>query len=236
MVEVYVKSIRGAPSLDETARYVCEAVGSDELFAFGELLAEPKVAALRDSPQHAKFYRLLQLFAYGTYGDAIANKDDLPELSGVMTQKLRQLTLVSMCTRSRCIPVQDAMNALHLENLQELYFLFIGALYKGILQGRVNSQQGTLEITSWKSRDVTDEELIKIREKLSDWIDHCASVADNLRAIASNAENAIVEANINEAKVEEEVRRVRKTLQEEEEQRNLKDYRRPKSQRGKKYP
>lgn len=69
------------------------------------------------------------------------------------------------------------------------------------LQGRVNSQQGTLEITSWKSRDVTDEELIKIREKLSDWIDHCASVADNLRAIASNAENAIAEANVNEAKV-----------------------------------
>lgn len=67
MVEVYVKSIRGAPSLDETARCVCEAVGSDELFAFGELLAEPKVTALRDSPQHAKFYRLLQLFAYGMF-------------------------------------------------------------------------------------------------------------------------------------------------------------------------
>lgn len=51
-----------------------------------------------------------------------------------MTQKLRQLTLVSMCTRSRCITVEDAMNALHLQNLQDLYFLFISALYKGILQ------------------------------------------------------------------------------------------------------
>ncbi|VDM27695.1 unnamed protein product [Toxocara canis] len=236
MVDVYLKSIREASSPDETSRCVCDAIGSEDLFAFGELLSEPKVMALKDSPQHAKFYKLLELFAYGTHSDVLSARSDLPELSDSMVQKLRQLTLLSMCTQSRCIAIKDAMEALHLENLHDLHSLFISAIYKGILQGRVNSEESTLEITSWKSRDVTDEQLAEIREKLRQWIECCASAADSLRAIASNAENAIVEAAANEAKVEEEVNRVRKKLQEGEEQRGLKDYRRPKSQRGKKHP
>ncbi|VDK28376.1 unnamed protein product, partial [Anisakis simplex] len=115
MVSAYLKSIDEASNLDEVSRCIYDAINSDDLYTFGELLNNAKVISLKNSPKHAKFYTLLQLFAYGVYSDVPALKNEIPELNDVMVQKLRQLTLISLCNQhKRCISIKDAMQSLYL--------------------------------------------------------------------------------------------------------------------------
>lgn len=58
----------------------------------------------------------------------------MPELNETMLRKIRQLTLVTMCTRSKIFPIEDAMRELQITDLQEFQRLFISAVYDGIIQ------------------------------------------------------------------------------------------------------
>lgn len=51
-----------------------------------------------------------------------------------MLLKLRHLTLVTMCTRSKIFPIDEAMRELQITDLQEFQRLFISAIYDGIIQ------------------------------------------------------------------------------------------------------
>lgn len=70
----------------------------------------------------------------GTYADSVARKNDLPELSETMLLKLRQLTLVTMCSRSKIFSIESAMRELQITDLQEFQRLFISTVYDGIIQ------------------------------------------------------------------------------------------------------
>ncbi|VDN42771.1 unnamed protein product [Gongylonema pulchrum] len=123
----------------------------------------------------------------GTYNDAIVGKNELPELSAAMEQKLRQLTLVTMAKASKIIP------------------------------GRLNAQKGVIEVFSWKNRDVSDEELEELSRRLDEWIEQCKKTKEGLN------------------QVKEEVEKVQKMIEEEEERRVQKEAcRRSKNIRGKK--
>ncbi|VDK40996.1 unnamed protein product [Gongylonema pulchrum] len=134
-----------------------------------------------------------------------------------MEQKLRQLTLVTMAKASKIIPVEAAMRELHITDLQEFQRLFISALYDGIIQGRLNAQKGVIEVFSWKNRDVSDEELEELSRRLDEWIEQCKKTKEGLN------------------QVKEEVEKVQKMIEEEEERRVQKEAcRRSKNIRGKK--
>lgn len=55
-------------------------------------------------------------------------------MSEAMLHKLRQLTLVTLCTRSKIVPVEDAMRELQINDLQAFQRLFISAVYDGVIQ------------------------------------------------------------------------------------------------------
>uniref|UniRef100_A0A0R3RQD3 PCI domain-containing protein n=1 Tax=Elaeophora elaphi TaxID=1147741 RepID=A0A0R3RQD3_9BILA len=236
MVEVHLSNFRNAVNAEEVAQQIYSLVEASDIYAFAQFLAEPSVQALQKDPNYFKYYNLLYLFAYGTYGDSVARKNDLPELNETMLLKLRQLTLVTMCTRSKIFLIKDAMRELHISDLQEFQRLFISAVYDGIIQGRLNAQKNEVEVFSWKNRDISDEELDNICRELHKWIQRCTDIKGNLTHVAKLTEKAIAEANERENKVAEEAKKVQKMLEEEEEQRMPKEfYRRTKTQRGKKH-
>ncbi|EFO24717.1 hypothetical protein LOAG_03777 [Loa loa] len=236
MVEVYLSNFRNAVNAEEVAQQICSVVEASDIHAFAQFLAEPSVKTLQNDPDYCKYYNLLCLFAYGTYGDFVARKNDLPELSEIMLRKIRQLTLVTMCTRSKIFSIKDAMRELQIIDLQEFQRLFISAIYDGIIQGRLNAQKSEVEVFSWKNRDIADDELDNVCQELHKWIQRCTDIKEGLSHVAKLTEKAIAEANERENKVAEEAKKVQKMLEEEEEQRMPKEfYRRTKTQRGKKH-
>lgn len=162
-MESCLAAIRTATNNDDIVKIIYNAVESPDLYTFSEILAENAVKGLLNHPELARFYHLLQLFAYGnflddslsklsvchlwleafvllglintgTYEQYLLEKEELPELTHAMILKLRQLTLVSMCVQHKQIPVKEAMNLLRLDSVLELQAIFIGAVYAGILQ------------------------------------------------------------------------------------------------------
>lgn len=228
MAEAYLAALNGATNADEAARVICSAVESRDLFAFAELFYAPAVISLKQSSTHVKFYNLLELFAYGIYEEYLTTKVELPVLTDAMILKLRELTLVSVATQHRCIPVDEAMRILHIDSISDMEAVFISALYTGIIQGRWDAQANVLDIISFRNRDVHPEELESICAKLQCWIEQCAGLSGTLKEIAEKSEKAISDSNARETKVEEEVKKIRKAIQDEEEQKGAKDARRAK--------
>ncbi|VDK73770.1 unnamed protein product [Onchocerca ochengi] len=236
MVEVYLNNFRNAANAEEIVQQICCIVEANDIHAFAQFLAEPSIKSLKNDPNYYKYYNLLHLFAYGTYKDTVARKDELPELNETMIRKIRQLTLVTMCSRSKIFPIEEAMRELQITDLLAFQRLFISAVYDGIIKGRLNAQKNEIEIFSWKNRDISDDELDDICQELHNWIQRCTDIKEDLSRVAKLTENAIVEANERENKVAEEAKKVQKMLEEEEEQRMPKEfYRRTKTQRGKKH-
>ncbi|MCP9263498.1 COP9 signalosome complex subunit 7 [Dirofilaria immitis] len=200
MVEVYLNNFRKATNAEEIARQICSIVEASDIHAFAQFLAEPSIKALKNDPNYYKYYNLLHLFSYGTYNDTITRKNELPELSETMLRKIRQLTLVTMCTHSKIFPIEDAMRELQITDLQAFQRLFISAVYDGIIQGRLNAQKSEIEVFSWKNRDIADDELDDICQELHKWIQRCIDIKEDLSRVAKSTEKAIAEANERENK------------------------------------
>nr|XP_006014589.2 PREDICTED: COP9 signalosome complex subunit 7a-like [Latimeria chalumnae] len=95
------KSAHGA-ALAALMVQVLEAPG---IYVFGEFLDLPNVKELANGP-HASVHCLLNIFAYGTYTDYLANLESLPPLNNVQKNKLRHLSIVSLAAKRKCIPTQ----------------------------------------------------------------------------------------------------------------------------------
>ena len=66
--------------LPPTPRSSHQALTNRKIFVFGELLFMDNMQALRDT-EHAEYLRLLELFAYGTYSQYLAQRDQYPDMN-----------------------------------------------------------------------------------------------------------------------------------------------------------
>lgn len=55
---------------------------------------------MKSGPE-VKIYNTLNLFAYGTYGQYLANQSEYLELTPTQRKKLQHLTLVTLATKSK---------------------------------------------------------------------------------------------------------------------------------------
>lgn len=86
---------------------------------------------MEDSP-NAKYLNTLNLFAFGTYKDYLAKRDDMIEISDVMTKKLKHLTIVSLAIEQKCIAYGDLQDQLAIEHVRDLEDLIIEGIYAGM--------------------------------------------------------------------------------------------------------
>lgn len=80
---------------------------------------------------NAKYLNTLNLFAYGTYKDYVAKRDDMIDISDVMTKKLKHLTIVSMAIEQKCIAYGDLQDQLVIANVRDLEDMIIEGIYAG---------------------------------------------------------------------------------------------------------
>ncbi|XP_074734794.1 COP9 signalosome complex subunit 7b isoform X1 [Strix uralensis] len=174
LLEQFILLAKGTSGSALTAliNQVLEAPG---VYVFGELLELTNVQELAEG-SHAAYFQLLSLFAYGTYPDYVANKDNLPELTVTQKNKLKHLTIVSLASRMKCIPYSVLLKDLDMRNLRELEDLIIEAVYTDIIQGKLDQRNQVLEVDFCIGRDIQKKDISNIVKTLQEWCDGCEAV------------------------------------------------------------
>uniref|UniRef100_T1IJC1 PCI domain-containing protein n=1 Tax=Strigamia maritima TaxID=126957 RepID=T1IJC1_STRMM len=171
----------------------------------------PNVAELAEGP-YAKYFNLLNLFAYGTYSDYLANQANLPELTPPQIQKLRHLTIVSLATKTKCIPYSTLLKELDMKNLRELEDLIIEVIYADIVHGKLDQKHSQLEVDYTIGRDIRPEDVPNIVSVLTDWCDSCETILSNVESQINKANTNKDSRNKHKTLLEQEVSNIRKIL------------------------
>ncbi|XP_008171934.1 COP9 signalosome complex subunit 7b [Trachemys scripta elegans] len=210
LLEQFILLAKGTNGSALTAliNQVLEAPG---VYVFGELLELTNVQELAEGP-NAAYFQLLNLFAYGTYPDYVANKDHLPELTGAQKNKLKHLTIVSLAARMKCIPYSVLLKDLDMRNLRELEDLIIEAVYTDIIQGKLDQRNQVLEVDFCIGRDIQKKDISNIVKTLQEWCDGCEAVLLGIEQQVLRANQYKENHNRTQQQVETEVTNIKKTL------------------------
>uniref|UniRef100_A0A2K5IXV2 PCI domain-containing protein n=1 Tax=Colobus angolensis palliatus TaxID=336983 RepID=A0A2K5IXV2_COLAP len=176
------KSAKGA-ALATLIHQVLEAPG---VYVFGELLDMPNVRELAES-DFASTFRLLTVFAYGTYADYLAEARNLPPLTEAQKNKLRHLSVVTLAAKVKCIPYAVLLEALALRNVRQLEDLVIEAVYADVLRGSLDQRNQRLEVDYSIGRDIQRQDLNAIARTLQEWCVGCEVVLSGIEEQVSRA-------------------------------------------------
>ncbi|MBN3274220.1 CSN7B protein, partial [Polyodon spathula] len=184
---------------------ITQVLEAPSVYVFGELLELPCI-------QEARYFQLLNLFAYGTYPDYTANKESLPELSGVQKNKLKHLTIVSLAARMKCIPYSVLLKDLEMKNLRELEDLIIEAVYSDVIQGKLDQRSQLFEVDLCIGRDIQRKDSSDIVKTLQEWCDGCEAVLSGIEQQVLRANLCRENHNRTQQQMETEVTNIKKTL------------------------
>ncbi|BGO93818.1 hypothetical protein NBRC10512_004607 [Rhodotorula toruloides] len=167
------KSARGAGA----ANLITQATSSAGVYVFSELLEQPSIKDLANDEKHAGQYRLLELFAYGTWGEYLAAKDSYPALTAEQEAKLKHLSVLSLATQNKIIPYSTLLSTLSLSSVPELEDLLIELFYANVLTGRLDQKGSRLEVLSSVGRDVRPAPVSASSDEASMQVDSSASTS-----------------------------------------------------------
>lgn len=186
-----------SPSPRFLKELIIRATSAQGTYIFTELLQTPAVQTLQTAePESRSYLTLLELFSYGTYQE-YQSTPNLPTLTDAQTQKLRQLSLLTLA--SPFLPIQDPkadpltypnlVTGLGLAAPHELESLVISATYAGLLTARLSptSTPPRVHITSVAPlRDLRPQSLPAILQILTTWQGRCTSTITSLETEAAN--------------------------------------------------
>uniref|UniRef100_A0A8C6X7L3 COP9 signalosome subunit 7B n=1 Tax=Naja naja TaxID=35670 RepID=A0A8C6X7L3_NAJNA len=210
LLEQFILLARGTSgsALIALINQVLEAPG---IYVFGELLELTNVREIAEGP-NAAYFQLLNLFAYGTYPDYVANQNNLPALTGPQKNKLKHLTIVSLASRMKCIPYSVLLKDLDMRNLRELEDLIIEAVYTDIIQGKLDQRNQVLEVDFCIGRDIQRKDISNVIKTLNEWCDGCEAVLLGIEQQVLRANQYKENHNRTQQQVEMEVLNIKKTL------------------------
>ncbi|KAL7300709.1 hypothetical protein TKK_0006689 [Trichogramma kaykai] len=202
------KTAKGAAAIE----LIKQAMETPGVNVFGELLDMPNIKELEHGP-HAPYWNTLNLFAYGTYKQYLEHKSELVELTPVQKKKLQHLTIVSLATKSKCIPYSVLLEELDIKNVRDLEDLIIEAVYADIIHGKLDQKNSQLEVDyAGLGRDVRPGDAGAVIQTLAEWGEACDDI---LLCI----ENQVMKANCNKVaalqhkeQIQQEIQRQKKHI------------------------
>ncbi|CAH1183196.1 unnamed protein product [Phaedon cochleariae] len=204
---ILAKSAKGA-ACTELIKQVLEAPG---VYVFGELLDMPSLQELANTADK-KYLNTLELFSFGTYKDYLANQKDLLELSPAQRKKLQHLTIVTLATKSKCIPYNTLLVELDIKNVRDLEDLIIEAIYADIIHGKLDQKNSQLEVDYAIGRDIRAEDINVIVNCLQDWCSSCEGVLSCVESQIHRANMEKTRSMQRKSDIENEIVNIKKTL------------------------
>lgn len=211
------KNTKGAAAIE----LIKQALETPNVYVFGELLDAPNIKELETT--HRNYFDLLRLFAYGVYSDYRENKDSLPPLTPVMEKKLKQLTIVTLASKNKCIHYSTLQADLDIRNVRDLEDLIIEVFYADVVQGKLDQDKQRLEVESALGRDVKPETVTDVISVLTQWCSGCESALSGITAQINKANSSIERHNTIKAQIETEVSNIKKTLKTTSQQQQEED-------------
>lgn len=212
MMEKYVSRAAGAANNDEIVSIIQEIISSDGIYHMGELLYEPRVQNLKtaESPEYRQWVHVLELFAHGTWQDYKRGKEKYPILTEKQQDKLKSLTVVTMCENRRRVPFAEFMEQLEFASVKEVErFLVFNCIYPEIIRAQLDEQEQEFRIEGAISRDVSPEKFDKMTTALGEWLEHAGAMVSFLDAQMENVDSAWAKVSARAAAREMEVKEVR---------------------------
>merc|ERR1719300_321361 len=160
---------------------------------------------LENTP-HSKYLALLNLFAYGTYKSLAESAGSLPEMTDLMTRKLRLLTVVSLAEQNKLLPYSLLMSELEINTVRELEDLVIEGISAGVVLGKLDQKSSCFEVDFVIGRDIRKIDIGAIVSVLTAWCDNCDSMLTNIESQVdkekadTNSHKAALEQKINDVK------------------------------------
>ncbi|CAK9827402.1 COP9 signalosome complex subunit 7 [Anthophora retusa] len=202
------KTAKGAAALE----LIRQAVETPGVHVFGELLDMPNIKELENGP-YVEYWNTLNLFAYGTYKEYLENKDKVLELTPVQKKKLQHLTIVTLATKSRCIPYSVLLEELDIKNVRDLEDLIIEAIYADIIHGKLDQKNSQLEVDyTGLGRDVRPADTGVVAETLAAWGQACDTVLACIEEQVNRANVEKQKATYHKERVQRDIANIKKSL------------------------
>lgn len=150
---------------------------------FAELLQAPQIQALAQSPEHAAYHTLLEIFSYGTYADLTSSAVTLPALNEQQTLKLRQLSLLTLARDPHNLSYAALQSALGLPDARAVEELVISAVYADLLAAQLDPRNQIVLVSSVSPlRDLAPNSIPSMLSSLQAWSSRCTSTLADLEA------------------------------------------------------
>jgi len=188
-----------------------QALNAPNVYVFGELLDNKNVQELAGTEEE-KYLVLLKIFAYGGYTDYRDNASKLPALNPSQTRKLKQLTIVSLSSKSRLIPYSVLQQQLDITALRDLEDLIIDAIYQGIIQGSLDQKKQQLEVEAAMGRDLKPESVERMITVLRAWSSQSDTLLKTIKDKVSHATFMFEQEKRRREEFEKKVEGVKKTI------------------------
>uniref|UniRef100_V9IH90 COP9 signalosome complex subunit 7 n=1 Tax=Apis cerana TaxID=7461 RepID=V9IH90_APICE len=202
------KTAKGAAAIE----LIKQAVETPGVHVFGELLDMPNIKELENGP-YVQYWNTLNLFAYGTYKEYLENKDKVLELTPTQKKKLQHLTIVTLATKSRCIPYSVLLEELDIKNVRDLEDLIIEAIYADIIHGKLDQKNSQLEVDyAGLGRDVRPADTGVVAETLAAWGQACDTVLACIEEQVTRANVEKQKATYHKERIQRDIANIKKSL------------------------
>lgn len=207
-ISLFVEKVGAQDGAAGVAATIHEAVSHERLFVFGELLALEKVQALKGDTTHGATFKLLELFAYGTFASA----SGAVELTPAQAAKLRLLTIVSLARNTKVILYEELQRELQISEIRELEDTVIESIYQGLLVGKLNQKHSRLDVLSTIGRDVNVDDIVTMQQQLAAWGGASRSVVDAIEQKTQYANDAAAVELQHQAELSLRIEQIKATL------------------------
>jgi len=157
---------------------IIQALEANGLFVFAELRGVDSVKKMEVT--NTKYWKLLNIFTYGTLQTYKEQIDQLPQLSAQMVKKLQILTLMTLASDKKFLSYEKLIKELCVDNIRELEDLLISAVYEDLIRGRLDQLNSRLEIDWSAGRDVQYNDMLHIISTLNSWCGGCEKILTNI--------------------------------------------------------
>ncbi|PVH98342.1 hypothetical protein DM02DRAFT_615849 [Periconia macrospinosa] len=193
-LEPFLALSKSATSPRAAADLIAQATSAPNTYVFAELLQTPNIQKLRDSPEYASHYTLLEIFAWGTWGDYKSQQSTLPKLSAQQHQKLLLLSLLPLSHSHKTLTYPSLLAALDLPSTRSLEELITSAIYAGLLTATLDPAHSVVAVTSVAPlRDLAPGSLPAMQATLANWSARCDAALVDLEARIAEVRKAAVD-------------------------------------------
>jgi COP9 signalosome complex subunit 7 len=142
----------------------------------------------------------------------IENVNQYPELTAEQKLKLKQLTIVNFSSKQRILPYATLMRELDINDVRQLEDMLIDCIYQGLIEGKLDQSQQSLEVYEAIGRDFKFNDLGMMIQVLHEWSSNAKKVLTALDTCSKRAIEQFEQAKKHKKEHESKVEEIEKTI------------------------